>query len=113
MQHQPQLPVNNNDVEDCLETPGGASEDSILSNLATRYSRNQVFSSLGSNAILAVNPKRTLESFSDACSSQYVTNGSGGGGGEKQQLAAHVFQLAERAFNRMTAEEQDQSIILM
>ena len=100
--HQ-QQPPHHDDVDDCLETP---SEDGILSNLSSRYARNQVFSALGSNAMLAVNPKRTLESFSDACSKQYLADSS-------QALSAHVFQLAESAYNRMASEEQDQSIILM
>jgi chitin synthase len=92
-----------------LEKPG--SEDEILENLKDRYSRNLTFTNIGSTSCIVVNPRKALESFSDASSAKYAEHAKSTSS-DKTPLPAHIFQLADSAYTRMIREEADQSIIL-
>jgi chitin synthase len=97
--------------EDCLHLEKPGSEDEILENLKDRYSRNLTFTNIGSTSCIVVNPRKALESFSDASSAKYAEHAKSTSS-DKTPLPAHIFQLADSAYTRMIREEADQSIIL-
>ncbi|KAJ3298077.1 hypothetical protein HK104_011190 [Borealophlyctis nickersoniae] len=96
--------------EDLLLLPSTKEED-VLANFKDRYSRNQVFTRIGATALVAVNPVKTLESFSDTTCTQYA-EWAKDTSEDKQPLPAHVFELASSVFYHMLRNQQDQSIII-
>ncbi|KAJ3039984.1 hypothetical protein HDV00_011539 [Rhizophlyctis rosea] len=89
---------------------GSVRQEDIITNIRERYARNQVFTRIGATTILAVNPVKTLESFSDSTSNQYA-EWNKDTSEDKQPLPAHIFDLAASAFNHMLRNQQDQSIV--
>ncbi|KAJ3056155.1 hypothetical protein HK097_007879 [Rhizophlyctis rosea] len=89
---------------------GSTREEDIITNIRDRYARNQVFTRIGATTVLAVNPVKTLESFSDNTSNEYA-KWAKDTSEDKQPLPAHIFDLAASAFNHMLRNQQDQSII--
>ncbi|KAJ3080887.1 hypothetical protein HK102_002745 [Quaeritorhiza haematococci] len=104
--------VGSDTKEDLILLPSSSfNEDEFMSTLRERYSRGQVFTKVGGNSLVYVNPVKTLESFTDSTLKQYAdafreTSSTG------PALPAHVFDIATSAYYHMISEQQDQSIIL-
>lgn len=87
------------------------SEDIIVSCLRERFMSDIIYTSIGTSALVAVNPHKFVPSNSDAVLQQYaaayrdVT-------ASKTPLSAHIFQLANNAYYHMRRTTQDQSILL-
>lgn len=95
--------------EDLILLPS-PSEETILANIKDRYSRNQIFTRIGAQAIVVVNPVKTLESFGEKTSEEYA-NWAKDTNEEKGVLPAHVFELAASVFWHMLRNQQDQSVV--
>lgn len=83
----------------------------VTENLKLSFSKNQIYTQLGSTALIILNPKRALESSSDATSLQYLQH-SKNTAPTKLPLPPHLFALADQVWTRMVNEHQDQSILI-
>lgn len=87
------------------------SDDIIVSCLRERFLSDNIYTRIGSSAIVALNPHKYVPSNSDAILHKYA--------GEyrdtsenKTPLPPHIFQLANNAYYHMRRTTQDQAIIL-
>ncbi|KAJ3187299.1 hypothetical protein HDU85_006587 [Gaertneriomyces sp. JEL0708] len=86
------------------------SEELVLANIKDRYTRNQIFTRIGAQTLLVVNPVKTLESFSDLASKEYA-DWAKDTHEEKMPLPAHIFDMAASVFYHMLRNQQDQSVV--
>jgi chitin synthase len=99
-------------VEDLTLLTNPNNEDLVLRNIRDRYQQGQVYTRVGSTAIVAVNPIKPIDSSSDVTSKNYV-DWVKDTGSDKQAMPAHVFDLASSVFLHMLREQQDQSVIFL
>ncbi|KAJ7265999.1 glycosyltransferase family 2 protein [Mycena haematopus] len=95
---------------DDLATLAGVSDDAIVSCLRERFMSDTIYTRIGSEAIVALNPHKYVSSSSDAVMHKYAQNYRDTHEG-KEQLPPHIFQLANNAYYHMRRTTQDQSII--
>ncbi|KAF8513208.1 glycosyltransferase family 2 protein [Gautieria morchelliformis] len=94
-----------------LATLSPISDDIIVSCLRERFLNDQIYTSIGSHALVAVNPHKYVASNADSLMFKYAAEYRDTSG-EKVQAAPHIFQLANNAYYHMRRTGQDQSIVM-
>jgi len=87
------------------------SEDIIVSCLRERFMSDNIYTRIGTSALVAVNPHKYVPSNSDAMLHKYAAEYRNTSGGH-ERLPPHVFQLANDAYYHMRRTSQDQSVLL-
>jgi chitin synthase len=101
----------NREPEGDLATFKNISDDIIVSTLRERFLSDTIYTSIGSNALVALNPHKYVASNSDSTLAQYAAEYRGTAE-EEAQHPPHIFQLANNAYYHMRRTNQDQSILL-
>ena len=94
-----------------LSTLPSVSDDIIVSCLRERFLSDNIYTNIGSSAIVAVNPHKYVPSNSDAVLQKYASEYRDTSSG-KVPLPPHIFQLANNAYYHMRRTTQDQCILL-
>jgi len=87
------------------------SDDIIVSCLRERFLNDQIYTRIGSHALVAVNPHKYVSSNADSVMLKYAAEYRDTSG-EKAQPNPHIFQLADNAYYHMRRTGQDQSIVM-
>lgn len=96
-------------------------EDTILATLRERYVTSQQYTSLGSSAIVSMNPLASLPSNTDSSLQDYIHEYfrsagddvvGGEAGSSKERLPPHIFRHALNAYYNMRRTGQDQIMLL-
>lgn len=87
------------------------SDDIIVSCLRERFLNDQIYTRIGSHALVAVNPHKYVSSNADSVMLTYAAEHRDTSG-EKAQTNPHIFQLANNAYYHMRRTGQDQSILM-
>lgn len=93
-----------------LSTLSPVSDDIIVSCIRERFMSDQVYTSVGTSALVAVNPHKYVSTNSDSVMHKYAAEYRDSSE-EKEILPPHVFQLANNAYYHMRRTSQDQSIV--
>ncbi|KAH9947887.1 glycosyltransferase family 2 protein [Amylocystis lapponica] len=99
------------EVVNDLTTLSPVSEDIIVSCIRERFMSDNIYTSIGTSAIVAVNPHKYIPSNSDSVLHKYAAEYRDTSQG-KETLPPHIFQLANNAYYHMRRTTQDQSILL-
>ena len=94
-----------------LATLPSVSDDIIVSCLHERFLSDNIYTNVGTSAIVAVNPHKYVASNSDAVLQKYAAEYRDTTS-TKVPLPPHIFQLANNAYFHMRRTTQDQSIVL-
>ena len=94
-----------------LATLPSVSDDIIVACIRERFMADNIYTSIGTSALVAVNPHKYIPSNSDSILQKYAaeyrdTTPS------KIPLPPHIFQLANNAYYHMRRTAQDQCILL-
>ncbi|KAG8895612.1 hypothetical protein FRB99_000429, partial [Tulasnella sp. 403] len=87
------------------------SDDIIVACLRERFLQDNIYTNLGSSALVAVNPHKYVTSNADSVLMQYCAEYRDTAE-EKTYKPPHVFQLASNAYYHMRRTGQDQSILI-
>ena len=87
------------------------SDDVIVSCLRERFLSENVYTSVGSSALVAVNPHKYIASNADSVLMKYASEYRDTSP-NKEALPPHIFQLANNAYYHMRRTAQDQCILL-
>ncbi|KAG9027121.1 hypothetical protein FRB95_008118 [Tulasnella sp. JGI-2019a] len=87
------------------------SDDIIVACLRERFLQDNIYTNLGSSALVAVNPHKYVGSNGDSILMQYCAEYRDTAE-EKTYKTPHVFQLASNAYYHMRRTGQDQSILI-
>jgi chitin synthase len=94
-------------------------EDTVLQTLRERYSTSQPYTSVGSSALVSINPLTYLPTNGDASLQDYVTEYYRSTGDDAigdtptpQRLPPHIFRQALAAYYNMRRTGQDQIMIM-
>ena len=93
-----------------LSTLSPVSEDIIVSCIRERFMTDNIYTNIGSSALVAVNPHKYVPSNSDAVLQKYAAEYRDTAP-DKVRLPPHIFQLANNAYYHMRRTAQDQSIL--
>ncbi|KAH9911828.1 glycosyltransferase family 2 protein [Epithele typhae] len=93
-----------------LATLSPVSEDIIVSCIRERFMTDNIYTAVGSNALVAVNPHKYIASNSDAVLHKYATEYRDTNP-DRTSLPPHIFQLANNAYYHMRRTAQDQSML--
>ncbi|CCM03060.1 uncharacterized protein FIBRA_05180 [Fibroporia radiculosa] len=96
---------------DDLATISPVSEDIIVTCLRERFMSDNIYTHIGSSAVVAINPHKYIPSNSDAVLHKYAAEYRDTSP-NKERLGPHIFQLANNAYYHMRRTTQDQSILL-
>ncbi|KAH6903325.1 chitin synthase 8 [Coprinopsis sp. MPI-PUGE-AT-0042] len=102
--------------------PQSLSDDTLVSCLRERFMTDQIYTAVGSNSLVVVNPHKYVGANSDSVlykySAEYADLGlwdsvlaSEGEAEAKKTLPPHIFQLANNAYYHMRRTGQDQCIV--
>ena len=94
-----------------LATLSSISDDIIVSCLRERYAKEVIYTSIGSSAIVALNPHQYVPSNADTILTKYAAEYRNTSP-DKEYLPPHIFQLANNAYYHMRRTQQDQCILL-
>ncbi|TDL27931.1 glycosyltransferase family 2 protein [Rickenella mellea] len=94
-----------------LATLSTVSDDIIVSCLRERFLADNIYTNVGSSAIVAVNPHKYVTTTSDAVLMKYAAEYRDTTD-EKLPLPPHIFQMVNNAYYHMRRTSQDQSILL-
>ncbi|KAJ3554665.1 hypothetical protein NM688_g2995 [Phlebia brevispora] len=94
-----------------LATLPSVSDDIIVSCLRERFLADNIYTNVGSSALVVVNPHKYIPSNSDAVLQKYAAEYRDTTSG-KVALPPHIFQLANNAYYHMRRTTQDQCILL-
>ena len=93
-------------------------DDTIVAVLRERFMTDHIYTGLSSNAIVALNPHKYVQTNSDATCKRYADEYRDvelyevmEDGRRKERLPPHVFQLANNAYYHMRRTGQDQCIV--
>ncbi|RPD61627.1 glycosyltransferase family 2 protein [Lentinus tigrinus ALCF2SS1-7] len=95
-----------------LATLSPVSEDIIVSCIRERFMTDNIYTNIGTSALVAVNPHKYVPSNSDAVLHKYAAEYRDTSP-DKVRLPPHIFQLANNAYYHMRRTAQDQSILLI
>ncbi|CAL1709779.1 unnamed protein product [Somion occarium] len=95
-----------------LATLSPVSDDIIVSCLRERFMTDIIYTSVGSSAIVAVNPHKYVPSNSDSIMHKYASEYRDTSP-SKVPMPPHVFQLANNAYYHMRRTTQDQCILMI
>ncbi len=88
------------------------SDDIIVACLRERFMSDNIYTNLGSSALVALNPHKYVSSNADSVLHKYAAEyRDTSGENYNNKLPPHVFQLANNAYYHMRRTTQDQSII--
>ena len=87
------------------------SDDVIVSCLRERFLSDNIYTNIGSSALVAVNPHKYISSNADSVLHKYAGEYRNTVEGT-ERLPPHIFQLANNAYYHMRRTTQDQSILL-
>ncbi|KAF9225027.1 glycosyltransferase family 2 protein [Gyrodon lividus] len=87
------------------------SDDIIVSCLRERFMSDNIYTSIGTSALVAVNPHKYVSSNADSVLQKYAADYRDTSE-HKTPLPPHIFQLANHAYYHMRRTTQDQSIII-
>ncbi|KAF7342277.1 Glycosyltransferase family 2 protein [Mycena venus] len=93
-----------------LASLSGVSDDAIVAVLRERFMSDTIYTGIGSNGLVALNPHKYVSSSSDSVMHKYAANYRDTSE-DKEQLPPHIFQLANNAYYHMRRTTQDQSIL--
>ncbi|KAI8989101.1 glycosyltransferase family 2 protein [Trametes punicea] len=93
-----------------LATLSPVSEDIIVSCIRERFMNDNIYTAVGTSALVAVNPHKYVPSNSDAVLHKYAAEYRDTSP-DKTRLPPHIFQLANNAYYHMRRTAQDQSIL--
>lgn len=94
-----------------LSTLSPVSDDIIVSCIRERFMSDQIYTSVGTSALVAVNPHKYVSSNADSVMHKYAVEYRDSSE-RKEILPPHIFQLANNAYYHMRRTSQDQSIVL-
>ena len=94
-----------------LSTLPSVSDDIIVSCIRERFMADNIYTGIGTSALVAINPHKYVASNSDAIMHKYAAEYRDTTP-PKVQLPPHIFQLANNAFYHMRRTAQDQCIVL-
>ena len=94
-----------------ISTLPSVSDDIIVSCIRERFMADNIYTGVGTSAIVAVNPHKYVASNSDAVMHKYAAEYRNTSP-DNERLPPHIFQLANDAYYHMRRTTQDQSIIL-
>lgn len=94
-----------------LSTLSSVSDDIIVSCLRERFLSENVYTNVGTSALVAVNPHKYITSNADSVLMKYAAEYRDTAE-NKETLPPHIFQLANNAYYHMRRTTQDQSILL-
>ncbi|KAG5634988.1 hypothetical protein H0H81_012795 [Sphagnurus paluster] len=86
------------------------SDDVIVACLRERFMTDNIYTNIGSEALVALNPHKYVTSNSDSMLHKYAAEYRDTSP-HKQPLPPHIFQLANNAYYHMKRTTQDQAII--
>lgn len=87
------------------------SDDVIVTCLRERFMSDTIYTSVGSSALVAVNPHKYVASNADSILQKYAADHRDTAE-NKAPLPPHIFQLANNAYYHMRRTAQDQSLII-
>ncbi|THH06259.1 hypothetical protein EW145_g4215 [Phellinidium pouzarii] len=94
-----------------LATLSPVSDDIIVACLRERYATDNIYVSVSSNTLVALNPHKYVPSNGDSVLMRYAAEYRNTSE-DKEYLPPHIFQLANNAYYHMRRTAQDQSILL-
>jgi chitin synthase len=97
-------------AEDDLASLTNISDDVIVSVLRERFLSDTIYTNLGSNALVALNPHKYIAVNADTTLVQYAQEYRDTSDVKTLQ-SPHVYQLANNAYYRMRRTNRDQSIL--
>lgn len=86
------------------------SDDVIVSCLRERFMSDNIYTAIGTHALVAVNPHKYVPSNADSVLHKYAQEYRDTSE-DKERLAPHIFQLANDAYYHMRRTNQDQCIL--
>jgi chitin synthase len=87
------------------------SDDIIVSCIRERFMSDNIYTDIGTSALVAINPHKYVPTNSDSVLQKYAAEYRDTSEG-KEMLPPHIFQLANRAYYHMRRTSQDQSVLL-
>jgi chitin synthase len=87
------------------------SDDIIVSCIRERFMSDQIYTSVGTSALVAVNPHKYVPTNSDSVMHKYAAEYRDTSD-TKEISPPHIFQLANNAYYHMRRTSQDQSVVL-
>ncbi|KNZ82292.1 Chitin synthase 8 [Termitomyces sp. J132] len=87
-----------------------ASDDLIVACLRERFMTDNIYTSIGTSGLVALNPHKYVASNSDSVLHKYAAEYRDASE-HKQPLPPHIFQLANNAYYHMRRTTQDQTIV--
>jgi chitin synthase len=87
------------------------SDDLIVSCLRERFMSESIYTNIGTNSLVAVNPHKYVSSNADSVLQKYAAEYRDTSE-NKSPLSPHIFQLANNAYYHMKRTTQDQSILI-
>ena len=94
-----------------LASLSSLSDDVIVTCLRERFMSDTIYTSIGSSALVAVNPHKYVSSNADSVLQKYAADYRDTAE-NKPSLPPHIFQLANNAYYHMRRTAQDQSLII-
>jgi chitin synthase len=94
-----------------LASLSSISDDVIVTCLRERFMTDIIYTSIGSSALVAVNPHKYVASNADSILQKYAADYRDTTE-NKAPLPPHIFQLANNAYYHMRRTAQDQSLII-
>jgi len=94
-----------------LASLSAISDDVIVTCLRERFMADNIYTSIGSSALVAVNPHKYVASNADSVLQKYAV-AYRDTAENKTPLPPHIFQLANNAYYHMRRTAQDQSLII-
>ncbi|EIW79950.1 glycosyltransferase family 2 protein [Coniophora puteana RWD-64-598 SS2] len=94
-----------------LATLSPVSDDIIVTCIRERFMSDNIYTAIGSNAIVAVNPHKYVSSNADSLLHKYAADYRNTQD-NKTPLPPHIFQLANDAYFHMRRTTQDQSLLI-
>lgn len=95
-----------------LATLSNLTDDSICQCLRARYDSYQVYTRLGANQLVAVNPCKPLSLNDDQTELEYVAAYKDTDAQQRVPQPPHIFDLVNRAYFYMRRTGNDQAIVL-
>jgi chitin synthase len=96
-------------VDDLAKLPS-PSDDVIVACLRERFMSDIIYTSIGSSALVALNPHKYIASNADNVLHKYAAEYRDTTDG-RQKSPPHIFQFANNAYYHMKRTTQDQAII--
>lgn len=87
------------------------SDDLIVSCLRERFMSESIYTNIGTNSLVAVNPHKYVSSNGDSVLQKYASDYRDTSE-NKSPIPPHIFQLANNAYYHMKRTTQDQSILI-